>query len=114
MNRMNPIRRGSILIITFWRTMLTDHDPHSADGEIRPCKNYFWGIKKITLRTHCSLNDCPNNKNYPFFTNVYTCLFPFSLMTVWVHLMDPEPLISNNQVLLIAAGCPGERKVLLP
>jgi hypothetical protein len=111
---MNQIRRGSILIITFWRMMFTDNDTRSADSEIRPCKNNFWGIKKITLRTYRSLNDCLNNNNYPFFTNVYTCLFPFSLMIVWMHLMDPELLISNNQVLLIAVGCPGDRKVLLP
>ena len=30
--------------------MFADSDPQSADGEIRPYKNNFWGIKKITLR----------------------------------------------------------------
>ena len=62
--------------------MFADSDPRSADGEIRSCKNNFWGIKKITLRTYHLLNGCRNNKSYSFFTNVYTCLFPFSLMTV--------------------------------
>ncbi len=42
--------------------MFADSDPRSADGEIRSCKNNFWGIKKITLRTYHLLNDCRKNK----------------------------------------------------
>jgi hypothetical protein len=42
--------------------IFAENDGQPADGWVRPCKNKFGGIKKITLRTYRQLNDCLNAK----------------------------------------------------